>query len=109
VTEEGIKFGRLRASDAVDRANVGAGYKADAYVFCFQREKDPRRWDALDLNQWEFYFLSRQELERLGVSTLSLKKLRTVCEPMTARHFQQVGRRRLAELDAMSEATMAFG
>lgn len=99
VPETNIKFGGLRAADAVDRASAIPGYKADVYVFCFQHETDPRRWDALDLAQWEFYILSREEMEHLGVSTLSLKKLREACGPLNARDFQAAGRRRIAELE----------
>jgi hypothetical protein len=99
VPEDSIRFGGLRAADAVDRANAQSGYKADVYVFCFQRETDPKRWDALNLDQWEFYFLSREELEQLGVATLSLKKLRIACGPLSARNFQLVAKRRIAELE----------
>jgi hypothetical protein len=95
-----ITFGGLRARDAVDRSNQTAGYKSDLYVFCFQSESDPERWDALDLDQWEFYALARSALEEIGVASLSLKRLRNVCAPMSAREFQVRGRELIARLDA---------
>ena len=106
--EKRISFGGLRARDAVDRTRQDAGYKSDAYIFCLQCERDPARWDALDLRQWEFYFLSRSDLEALGVSNLSLTKLRTLCATMTARVFQERVPHLLAELErARSNAPAA--
>ena len=99
-----IVFGGLRAKDAVDRTNVTIGYKSDVYVFAFQSETDPLVWDALDLSQWEFYFLSRADLDKVGVKSLSLKRLRSMCSPLTARMLQQVGRSRLAELELTAVA-----
>jgi hypothetical protein len=64
-------------------------YKADLYVFCFQRERELERWNALDLNQWEFYVLRREALERLGTRSIKLKKLRALSPQMTAREFQE--------------------
>ena len=99
-----ITFGGLRARDAVDRSQEAVGYKADLYIFCFQRETDPARWDALDLEQWEFYVLSRAALASAGVSSLSLRRLRQLCPPLTARQFQAEGRRIVAELEAGQRA-----
>ena len=95
-----ICFGGLRARDVVTRDGA-VGYKADVYVFCLQKEIDPARWDALDLSQWEFYVLSRAELEATGLSSLTLKRLRQLCPAMTARDFQRCGRERLAVLEAL--------
>jgi hypothetical protein len=37
-------------------------FKAEIYIFAFQNEADPFRWNALDLDQWEFYALERAAL-----------------------------------------------
>lgn len=71
-------------------------YKSDVYVFCFQHELDPARWDALDLAQWEFYLIERAELERINTKRVTLLKLRQMGKPMTARECQRAMRDRLA-------------
>jgi hypothetical protein len=93
-----ITFSRLRARDTVDRTDTRVGCKSDLYAFCFQSETDPARWDALDLRQWEFYLLTRAQVESLNVSSLSLKRLRSLCPPLTAREFQNAGRQLLNDL-----------
>lgn len=101
--EANIRFARLKAGDASGHKGARgapATYKSDAYIFCFQKERDRRRWDAFDLDQWEFYFLSRAELAATGLSSLTLKRLRTLCAPMSASEFQRTARRRLGELEA---------
>jgi hypothetical protein len=97
-----VRFSNLRARDAVDRTKQASAYKSDLYVFCFQCELDPLGWNALDLAQWEFHLLGRSELEALGVSSLSLKKLRMLTPRLTARDLQREGRKRLAELEEHS-------
>ena len=42
-----------------------ADFKADVYVLCLQCEKDPRRWDALDLSQWTFFILTAHPLRSM--------------------------------------------
>jgi len=74
---------------AADTDVVGPTYKADVYVFCFHTETDLTRWDALDLAQWEFYFLRRDVLLTLGTKSISLSKLRELCPPMTASEFRE--------------------
>src|SRR6266566_5148561 len=76
-----VKFGNLRTKKGT--------YNADVYAFCFHNEADLERWDALDLNQWEIYLLSREELQRLGTLSITLKKLRRLSDRMTARAFQE--------------------
>jgi len=64
-------------------------YNADIYVFCVQVEKNADNWNAFDLDQWRFYLLRRDVLERLGQKTLSLSKLKTLSEERTVLKFQE--------------------
>lgn len=77
-------------------------FKSHLYVFCFQSQKDPTKWDALDLDQWEFYIMSQHDLIDLKVGgSISLDALRKfrLCHPcsmmapngsLTAAQFQSL-------------------
>ena len=55
----------------------GKNYKSHVYVLTVQKHQDHGTFDLLDLNQWEFYVLSRQEIidvTKRG-NSLSLKAL----------------------------------
>lgn len=73
-------------------------YNADLYVFCVQAEKDPRKWNALDLDQWHFYLLTREQLTGLSVRSLSESRLQTLARPMTAAGFRAAGRTAIEEV-----------
>jgi hypothetical protein len=81
----GVSFGSLRTKNSVV-------YKSDLYVFAFQRERDPQLWNALDLTQWEFYALTRDQLAKVGTQSISLIKLRLLCPAMSASDFRVKGR-----------------
>lgn len=86
-----MRFAGLCARTAVSvpGSEEQARFKSDFYVFCFQRETDPAAWDAWNLDQWEFYVMSRQELVELKVrNSISLATLRRVRAPMSAAQFQ---------------------
>jgi hypothetical protein len=53
----------------------GKTYNADIYIFCIQIEKNPNRWNALDLDQWEFYVLERSKIEGRDSQSLSLRAI----------------------------------
>ncbi len=59
-------------------------YNADLYVFCINTTEDPNRWNALDLSQWTFHVLGRQQVEALGLGSLSLSRLRALAPQLTA-------------------------
>jgi hypothetical protein len=67
-------------------------YHADLYVFCVQVEKDPRKWDALDLGQWRFYLVTRDELAQMNQESLSLSTLAQLSPEMTADEFRTKAR-----------------
>lgn len=67
-----------------DACSGTATYNADLYVFCVHTEKDPAKWDALDLDQWRFYVLTRQEVEATGQRSLALSVLEKTATALTA-------------------------
>lgn len=71
-----IQFSGLKGQrwlgDAVRRYSGARTYNADIYVFCVQTERDPQRWDALALDQWDFYVLPRAVIAATGASCLRL-------------------------------------
>ena len=82
----GLKKRKLGSRDNTYAAE--ATYNADLYVFCVQTEKDPLKWDALNLDQWQFYMLRWAELADLDQKTLSLGPLAKMCPEMDAVEFQ---------------------
>lgn len=72
-----IRFSGLKARLGVAYPVGEPVYKSDVYVFCFQSQTDPTKWNALDLNQWEFYVMNRHDLieQKIGYS-ISLASLR---------------------------------
>ncbi len=52
-----------------------ATYNADVYVFCVQTARRHEAYDPLDIDQWEFYVLSRTQVERLGYKSIGLPTL----------------------------------
>lgn len=79
-------------------------YNADLYVFCVQTEQDPTRWNALDLDQWRFYLLTREQLEAVGGRSLSLSRLKTQAIALTAADLRKQGRVLMARLQGGSDA-----
>lgn len=89
-SDSAIRFGGLRARDASTVADMRTlrTLKSHLYVLAFQHEKDIPRWNAMDLSQWEFYVLAADQLSRLSSGrTVSLTKLRSVQQPLTAQEF----------------------
>jgi hypothetical protein len=75
-----------------------ATYNAQLYVFCVQTEKDPARWDALDLGQWRFYLATRDQLAALDISGISLPTLQTLGKELTATELPHEAWRIIQEL-----------
>jgi hypothetical protein len=94
---EKIRFGGLRAGDAVDQNGPISGYKSDFYVFAFQNEREHGSWDALNLKQWEFYLLSQTQLK--GSKSISLHDLRKECASMSASELRMSGRTKIREIE----------
>ena len=79
---------RRKWSAQAYRYTPKAAYNADLFVFCVQIEKDPERWDALDVAQWRFYTVTGAEIALLRQKSISLKKLRRLCSEMDAETFR---------------------
>ena len=91
-----IRFGGLRARSGDSQWSGDRVFKSDYYVFCFQAETDPAKWDAWNLAQWEFYMMGRAELlERNVGRSISLATLHSAQEAMSATEFQSFARSRL--------------
>jgi hypothetical protein len=59
-----IQFAGLHKRPAID-VGVTSAFKADLYIFCLQHEKDPAKWNGMDLTQWSFYMLPASILQTL--------------------------------------------
>jgi len=70
---------KARAWNPIDGYEKEKTYRADVYVFCVQTAKTHQEYDQFDLSQWEFRVVSRKELERLGVESLSYGTLCRIC------------------------------
>lgn len=95
-----ISFSGLHRRSPIDASGALASptYKSDIYVFAFQNEREPTRWSGLDLSQWEFYALTREQLTFIGTRSISLTKLRSLCAPMTASEFRVAGKAMVQEV-----------
>lgn len=55
---------------------------ADVYVFCLNTPRTHEELNPLDTSQWEFYVISRGQLEAVGTKTFSLSALAKMTEPV---------------------------
>ncbi|MES2569918.1 MAG: hypothetical protein V4710_07660 [Verrucomicrobiota bacterium] len=86
-----VVFGGLRSGTSVDTSPqlTAPAFKSDIYVFCLHTQTDPTAWDAWQLSHWEFYALTRTELEERGIGkSITLGVLRKLCPMMTAAEFR---------------------
>lgn len=63
--------------------SIDSKRQADVYVFCLLNHEDKNTVDPLNLNQWEFYIISREELDlkkknQKSIRLTSLKKLNPI-------------------------------
>lgn len=74
----GLKAKELYYNDVVGKkSKKDADYKADIYVLCLFHHKETETLNILDMDQWSFYVLSKEQLREVSgnSSTLSLLKL----------------------------------
>ena len=100
-----IRFAGLKARDSTttDRS-MNRQFKSDFYVFAFQHEKDLAKWNALDLSQWEFYWVPANTLRELGWSSVSLRTLRQRFGALSAAQLASTGRASIAEFERRGDA-----
>jgi len=95
-----IRFAGLMARDSTSTDwSKTPTFKSDLYVFAFQSEKEIEKWNALDLNQWEFFLVSAAELSRLGWKSISLTTLRKQFGSLTATELASRGRMEIAQIE----------
>jgi hypothetical protein len=82
---------------AQDGYSGTASHNADLYVLCVQSEQDPARWDALDLDQWRFYVLTRAQLSGLGTARITLRRLEKLTSRLSASELRD-------HVEALSQA-----
>lgn len=58
--------------------SVEATYNADVYVFALHTAEDHATYNALDLNQWRFWVLTREAIAARGLASISLKALQSL-------------------------------
>lgn len=65
--------------------------QADVYVFCLLKHLDKSTIDPLNLDQWEFYVLSRKELDDYKRSKVSitLNPLQKLSSPIKYNHIKE--------------------
>ncbi|PPF24957.1 MULTISPECIES: hypothetical protein [unclassified Rathayibacter] len=56
----------------------GKQLNAHVYVFCVQTAQQHEQYRPLDLHQWDFYVVSRGDLEVLGSNSIGLKAVVTL-------------------------------
>lgn len=76
----GLRAKKLYYSEVVEKlADISAEkiYKSDIYVFALFKHQDLMTLDILDMNQWDFWVLTREKLKEITKSggSLSLIKL----------------------------------
>ena len=70
---------------------AAATRSAQIYIFCLHIEKNPDRYNALDIEQWEFYVLSTSTIsDQLGnQKSIALSRLRTMVQPLKLGELQE--------------------
>lgn len=63
-----------RVGDGIHYTEVPA-HNADVYVFCVQTAQTVAAYDPLDVDQWDFYVLTRKQIEQYGYKSISLRPI----------------------------------
>lgn len=89
----GLKAKELYYSEAVTKLSELSktkDYKADVYVLSFVHHTDPETLNILDLNQWSFFVLSREEIQRISKNGNSVSLTRLKKEGCNSVSFNQL-------------------
>ena len=73
-----IKFTGLKGTPHIPRGGYdprGQQYNADVYIFCVQTAKTHKKYNPLDVSQWDFYVLPRTAVSRRGYASITLVAL----------------------------------
>jgi hypothetical protein len=88
-----LRFSGLMAKTAIVPAKASDErlYKSDLYVFALQKHVDYQTWNALDLEQWEFFLATKEQLS--GRRSITIRQLEDMgAGPLTAYEFSVRGR-----------------
>jgi len=58
-------------------------YRADIYIFAVQNALTHDAYDMLDLSQWEFYLLTKKQLEQRNTKSISLSVVKRMAKPFS--------------------------
>ena len=98
--DAGIRFSGLKARDSTSSDwSKQPRFKADLYVFAYQKERLLDKWNALDLTQWEFFLVRAAELETLKCRSVSLLTLRAKFGALSASALATRGRAAIREIE----------
>ena len=57
--------------------------RADVFVFSVQTCKDPQRYDALDISEWEFYVVAAERVRECAYKSVSIAWVRRHADPVS--------------------------
>lgn len=80
-----LSFGRViaRTWDAnTNEFGAEPEVRADVFVFSAQTCKDPQRYDALDISQWEFYVVAAERVRECAYKSVSIAWVRKHADPV---------------------------
>jgi len=91
-----LRFPPLTARDATAPSNASDPqlHKSDLYVFALQNHTEHQSWNALDLSQWQFFLLRKEQLT--GKRSTTVADLEGMgAGPLTAYEFSVRGRQEI--------------
>jgi len=88
----GLKAKDLYWSKAVNEFNRNnkKDYKADIYVLCLVNHKNPETLDLLNLDQWSFFILTKEELKNISNNSSSISITRLENNNYTPIRYEEV-------------------
>ena len=95
-----IRFSGFITRDSTDSNQSDTPtLKSDLYIFAFQKEEEIEKWNAFDLNQWEFFLVTADELLSHGWKSISLAKLRNDFPVLNAAELSVLGRSAISKVE----------
>lgn len=91
----GLKATDLYYSEAVNKKSEmirTKAYKSDIYILSVFKHQDHATLDIIDMNQWEFYVLTKDEIQLIARGGNSVSLLRLVKNGIEAIGFNQINK-----------------
>ena len=87
----GLKAKELYWNSAVsEKKETIKYYKADLYILVLQKHKDPDTLNLLNMNQWDFYLLTKEELKDASKNGGSISLVRLNKQKVSPYHFNEL-------------------